>query len=82
MKIRYRCPTVDGTPPCGAIVMGGGNRVGRAYRVLSAKQTHGISALGVTTWTLTVDRGHPYWDIKLDLRLRRSLLAESRRGFV
>jgi hypothetical protein len=27
MKIRYRCPTIDGSPSPGTIIMGDGNRV-------------------------------------------------------
>jgi hypothetical protein len=78
--LRYRCPTVDGPPQIGTILMGEGPRVRRGYRVLSAVRGKGIAALGVVTWRLHVERmsreraqgeidaGTPYWNIVWDKR--------------
>ncbi|MDE2107026.1 MAG: hypothetical protein KGL39_58000 [Patescibacteria group bacterium] len=54
--IRYRCPARDGAPPTGAIVMGAGKRVRRAYRVLSATKTRNcMPMLGFSTYRLAVE---------------------------
>lgn len=82
--IRYRAPLLDGTPPIGAILMGDGQRVRRAYRILNtAKTKTTLPGLGVCTWKLQVEpmsvasgcaeieAGAPYWRIKWDKRERR-----------
>ena len=84
MTLRYRSPTTEGAPPVGAIMMGDGPRVRRAYRVLGAvRSAGGIAALGFTHWRVTVepmiaDRGReeinagsPWWGLKWDKRRRR-----------
>jgi hypothetical protein len=56
MKIRYRCPTIEGGPLPGHIIMGDGPRVRRAYRVLGAKPSRGgRPALGCITWNISVE---------------------------
>lgn len=82
-KIRYRCPTIQGPPLPGHIIMGHGHRVRRAYRVLGAQPSRGgLVALGCTNWRLTVepmsaergcaeiDAGCPSWGIVWDSRKR------------
>lgn len=82
--IRYRLPLVDGTPEIGAILMGDGPRVRRAYRILSATRTKSaLVGLGVVTWKLIVepmsavagreeiDSGVPGWSLQWDKRSRR-----------
>lgn len=82
--IRYRCPTVQGAPPPGAIIMGTGSRTRRAYRVLTARRAKSPSwvQLGICTWRLTVEpmsaahgrediaAGAPHWNIRWDRRNR------------
>lgn len=81
--IRYRCPASHGEPPIGAIVMGDGARVRRAYLVMRAVRCRGTPALGSVTWRLTVERmsaaagryhiecGAPHWTIVWDSRAPR-----------
>lgn len=78
--LRYRCPTTDGAPPIGLILMGTGARVRRGYRVLAAIRGKGMPGLGVVTWRLHVERmskeraseeiaaGVPHWNIVWDKR--------------
>lgn len=81
--IRYRVPAIEGTPSPGAILMGDGPRVRRAYRILSAISTKSRPiGLGVVTWKLKVEpmsastgrqeieAGTPHWSIKWDSRKR------------
>lgn len=81
--LRYRCPTTEGAPQPGHIVMGQGPRVRRAYRVLSAAASRGgLVALGCTTWRLRVEpmsraageaeiaAGVPWWGMSWDKRRR------------
>lgn len=82
--LRYRAPFIDGAPPVGAIVMGNGPRVRRAYRILLATKTKSsLVGLGVCTWKLLVepmsaaagrdeiDAGAPHWEIVWDKREKR-----------
>lgn len=59
--ISYRTDESDGRPPLGAILMGTGPRVRRAYRILVARRVKSSSwrvgsGLGTVTWKLTVER--------------------------
>ena len=80
-SIRYRVRTVEGGLPPGAIIMGVGRKVRRAYRVLSiARVRTGMPMLGITTWRvwyepMSVQRGRdeiatgaPHWPIYWDRR--------------
>jgi hypothetical protein len=56
VNLSYRCPTVDGAPLPGTIIMGDGPRTRRAYRVLGARKARGsLIGLGVTTWAIKVE---------------------------
>lgn len=83
MKLRYRCPTIQGSPLPGHIIMGDGPRIRRAYRVLGATPARGdVPALGCTRWNLTVEpmsaaagrleieAGCSWWGITWDARRR------------
>lgn len=83
--MRYRVPLDLGPPPVGAILMGEGPRVRRAYRILAAVKTKSsTAALGICTWKLMVesmsaatgreeiDAGSPHWSIVWDRRSRRT----------
>ena len=83
--LRYRCPSDEGGPPIGCILMGDGPRVRRGYRVLSAtKVNSNPAALGVATWRIRVEpmaaasareeigAGSPHWSIEWDRRNRRA----------
>lgn len=87
--IRYRCPTIEGGPMAGHIVMGDGPRVRRAYRVLAAVKTRaGLPALGCCTWRLSVEpmsatagraeieAGVPRWGIVWDVRRKGARQAD------
>jgi len=82
--LRYRVPLIDGAPPVGAIVMGEGPRVRRAYRIMLATRTKSaLIGLGVVTWKLRVESmsaasgrdeieaGAPHWPIVWDKRRRK-----------
>lgn len=78
--LRYRAPAVLIAPPPGAILMGEGPRVKRAYCVLGSRRAKGVAALGIATWALTVEpmsaargrdeiaAGAPHWSIVWDRR--------------
>ncbi len=84
MTIRYRCPTEEGSPLPGAILMGKGPRVRRAYRVLGATCAGTEPAIpGMTRWRLQVEAmsaatarkeletGGHHWSLVWDARKRR-----------
>jgi hypothetical protein len=82
--LRYRCPTRDGGPSPGDIIMGDGPRVRRAYRVLKATRSSGLPALSYATWRIAVEpmraaagraeieAGVRHWSIIWDRRDRRT----------
>lgn len=55
--ISYRTDVAEGRPPLGAILMGDGPRVRRAYRIMAAHRVNArVPAVNTVTWKLTVER--------------------------
>lgn len=82
--ICYRTPAASGPPLIGAILMGEGKRVRRAYRIISATKVKSrVVRLGVVSWKLRVEpisaaegrdeiaAGMPWQTIQWDKRERR-----------
>jgi len=83
--ITYRCPTIDGAPGTGHIIMGAGPRTRRAYRILIARKVRQrLIGLGTQVWKLSVEpmsaeRGReeieasvPHWWIQWDRREKKA----------
>jgi hypothetical protein len=82
--IRYRCSVAEGQPPPGTILMGDGQRVRRAYRILGATAVrNGLPMIGFVTWKLAVEpmpaergreeieAGVPHWTIVWHRRAKK-----------